>query len=120
PLIVVWTSFMYLIFVTFDFGFALSLYLAFWFCTKDFIYSKRASVFHLKHMQVSIIRFFRTKIYTALILLALVLLFGVLGFRMISGYSWIDSLYMTVITITTVGFGEVQPLDDASDRKSVV
>jgi len=65
-------------------------------------------------MQNSIIRFFRTKIYTALILLALVLVFGVLGFRVISGYSWIDSLYMTVITITTVGFGEVQPLDDAS------
>ncbi|MBQ0768376.1 MAG: potassium channel protein [Bizionia sp.] len=65
-------------------------------------------------MQNSIIRFFRTKIYTALTLLALVLIFGVLGFRTISGYSWIDSLYMTVITITTVGFGEVQPLDDAS------
>ena len=65
-------------------------------------------------MQDSIIRFFRTKIYTALILLALVLLFGVLGFRIISRYSWIDSLYMTVITVTTVGFGEVQPLDDAS------
>ncbi|TYB74538.1 potassium channel protein [Bizionia gelidisalsuginis] len=65
-------------------------------------------------MQNSIILFFRTKIYTALTLLALVLLCGILGFRMISGFSWIDSLYMTVITITTVGFGEVQPLDDAS------
>ena len=29
-----------------------------------------------------------------------------------SDYSWIDALYMTVITITTVGFGEVEPLDD--------
>ena len=28
-----------------------------------------------------------------------------------SGYSWIDAVYMTVITVTTVGFGEVQPLD---------
>jgi voltage-gated potassium channel len=28
-----------------------------------------------------------------------------------SDYSWIDAMYMTVITITTVGFGEVQPLD---------
>ncbi len=29
-----------------------------------------------------------------------------------SDYTWVDSIYMTVITITTVGFGEVQPLDD--------
>lgn len=29
-----------------------------------------------------------------------------------SDYSWIDAVYMTVITVTTVGFGEVQPLDE--------
>ena len=39
---------------------------------------------------------------------------GVLGFKMISHYTWTDALYMTVITITTVGFGEVQPLDSQS------
>ena len=39
---------------------------------------------------------------------------GVLGFKFISDYSWIDAIYMTVITITTVGFGEVQPLDEFS------
>ena len=33
---------------------------------------------------------------------------------MISGYSWVDAVYMTVITVTTVGFGEVVPLDDQS------
>ncbi|WP_044403507.1 TrkA family potassium uptake protein [Lacinutrix sp. Hel_I_90] len=61
-----------------------------------------------------IIRLFKSKIYTAFALLFIVLLIGVLGFRTISGYSWVDAVYMTVITITTVGFGEVQPLDDAS------
>ncbi|WP_299224788.1 TrkA family potassium uptake protein [uncultured Psychroserpens sp.] len=59
-----------------------------------------------------LIKFFRTKIYTAVFLLILLLIVGVLGFRIMSNYSWVDSLYMTVITITTVGFGEVQPLDD--------
>jgi len=29
------------------------------------------------------------------------------------GWRLIDALYMTVITLTTVGFREVQPLDDA-------
>ncbi|GAA0741129.1 potassium channel protein [Gaetbulibacter jejuensis] len=33
---------------------------------------------------------------------------------MLSGYTWIDAIYMTVITVTTVGFGEVQPLDTQS------
>ncbi|EDP95673.1 potassium channel protein [Kordia algicida OT-1] len=37
---------------------------------------------------------------------------GVLGFRMISEMSWIDAVYMTVITVTTVGYGEVEPLGE--------
>lgn len=62
----------------------------------------------------SLVKFFRTKINLAITLIIIVLLIGVFGFRMISGYSWVDAIYMTVITITTVGFGEVQPLDDSS------
>ncbi|WP_062053241.1 NAD-binding protein [Aquimarina longa] len=54
----------------------------------------------------------RSKIYIALILMITVIVIGVLGFRFFSDYSWVDALYMTVITMSTVGFGEVQPLDD--------
>ncbi len=54
----------------------------------------------------------RPKIYIAIILLILVISIGVLGFRFFSNYSWIDALYMTVITMSTVGFSEVHPLDD--------
>jgi voltage-gated potassium channel len=39
-----------------------------------------------------------------------VLLFGTLGFMGIEGWSWQDSLYMTIITVTAVGYDEVQPL----------
>ena len=39
---------------------------------------------------------------------------GVLGYRYISNYSWINAFYMTVITVTTVGFAEVNPLDTES------
>lgn len=45
--------------------------------------------------------------------LALVLLttFGVLGYMLLTGMNFSDALYMTVITVTTVGYKEVQPLD---------
>ena len=33
------------------------------------------------------------------------------GYIAIEGWSFIDALYMTVITVTTVGFQEVHPLD---------
>ncbi len=61
-----------------------------------------------------LIKLFREKIYTALFMLFLILIIGVLGYRAVSGYSWVDALYMTVITMSTVGFGEVVPLDDSS------
>lgn len=38
---------------------------------------------------------------------------GALGFMLIQGMSVIDALYMAVITISTVGFGEVKPLSPA-------
>ena len=38
---------------------------------------------------------------------------GAVGYRLIEGMSWLDGLYMTVVTITTVGFAEVKPLDSA-------
>jgi voltage-gated potassium channel len=65
-------------------------------------------------MTSSIINLFKNKIYIAVILLTALLLIGVFGYRIISHYSWVNAIYMTVITITTVGFGEVQPLDDTS------
>jgi len=61
-----------------------------------------------------IIKLFRSKIYTAITLLVILLLIGVLGFKIMSNYTWIDAIYMTVITITTVGFAEVNPLDPVS------
>ncbi|MBK42761.1 MAG: PspC family transcriptional regulator [Flavobacteriaceae bacterium] len=39
------TSFIYLTFVTFGFGFALYLFIAFWLRIKDLIFSKRSSVY---------------------------------------------------------------------------
>lgn len=57
------------------------------------------------------LKLFRSKIYIALSLMILVLVAGVIGYRYIADYSWLEALYMTIITVTTVGFKEVRPLD---------
>lgn len=41
---------------------------------------------------------------SAVALLAFTLVFGIVGFHFIEGYSLLDSTYMTVITMSTVGF----------------
>lgn len=35
---------------------------------------------------------------------------GSVGYAQIEGWSWVDSLWMVIITITTIGFSEVRPL----------
>jgi voltage-gated potassium channel len=47
------------------------------------------------------------------VVLVALLIVGTLGYRTVGGWDLLDALYMTVITITTVGFHEVQPLGPA-------
>jgi len=49
----------------------------------------------------------------AAIALVILVVIGTAGYHLLEGFDFIDSLYMTVITITTVGFGEVHPLNPA-------
>ena len=42
-----------------------------------------------------------------------VILMGTFGFMLIDDFTFVNALYMTVITVSTVGFKEAQPLDDA-------
>jgi voltage-gated potassium channel len=42
-----------------------------------------------------------------------IFLIGGVGYVLIEGWSWIDALYMAIITVTTVGFGEIHPLTPA-------
>ena len=46
-------------------------------------------------------------------LLLLILLVGVLGYHLIEGWPFFDALYMTVITLATVGYAETHPLSTA-------
>ncbi len=52
----------------------------------------------------------RNDITIAGMLLFLVILIGVIGYMHIDDFSFVDALYMTVITVSTVGFGEVHQL----------
>jgi voltage-gated potassium channel len=45
---------------------------------------------------------------TLLVTMAVV---GTIGYIVIEGYPFLDAVYMTVIVLTTIGFGEVRPLD---------
>src|ERR1700758_4381897 len=46
-------------------------------------------------------------------LLGFTLLVGTVGFRLIEGYSWFDSFYLTLTIITTIGDQEMGPLSHA-------
>lgn len=54
----------------------------------------------------------RRRIATTATLALLIMLVGTLGYRILEGWPWLDAVYMTVITLTTVGFGEIRPLTD--------
>ena len=48
-----------------------------------------------------------------IIALAIIIVTGAIGYMLIEGWSFIDALYMTIITITTVGYSEVHPLSES-------
>lgn len=49
-------------------------------------------------------------VYNSLFLLIAIVVSGVLGYFFIEGYPLLDAFFMTIITVTTVGFQEVYPL----------
>jgi voltage-gated potassium channel len=46
----------------------------------------------------------------ALVALAVLALVASIGYMVFEGYGWVDAVYMTVITLGTIGYGEVHPL----------
>jgi voltage-gated potassium channel len=60
------------------------------------------------------------RITIILILSVLLVGFGVAGYMLIQQYSFQEALYMTVITLATVGFTEVRPLDNTGRLFTIV
>lgn len=52
------------------------------------------------------------KLRGALVIFIMVLVGGTTGYHVIEGWSWLDSIWMVVITLTTIGFSEAHPLSD--------
>src|SRR5215212_515992 len=61
----------------------------------------------------------RASLFYSLAALAGVVAFGTVGFALIEGWSLADSLYMTVMTVTTVGYGPPLPLTPSGRNFSI-
>jgi voltage-gated potassium channel len=62
------------------------------------------------YFSVIILKMLPRRLPIAFVLVSGVILLGTLGYMLVEGWNFLDSLYMTVITIATVGFKEVEPL----------
>ncbi|NUO02319.1 MAG: two pore domain potassium channel family protein [Saprospiraceae bacterium] len=49
----------------------------------------------------------------ALCLLGIEMITGIAGYMLLENYNWVEAVYMVIITISTVGFMEVEPLSAA-------
>ena len=44
----------------------------------------------------------------------LIIVFGATFYRVVEGWRWLDAFYFTIITLTTVGYGDLAPQSDAA------
>ncbi|MFZ4771106.1 MAG: potassium channel family protein [Ferruginibacter sp.] len=62
---------------------------------------------------------FKGLFFPLLILLGVIFI-GTLGYMLIENYNFLEALYMTIITVASVGFTEVRPLSDAGRIFTIV
>ena len=52
---------------------------------------------------------FDSRTRPVLIYVTFIVMIGVILFRWLEGWSWIDSFYFVIITLTTIGYGDFTP-----------
>ncbi|MEZ4662267.1 MAG: NAD-binding protein [Caldilineaceae bacterium] len=60
------------------------------------------------------------RLWAAFSVATVLVLGGTAGYMLIEGWHWADALFMTVITLSTVGYGEVEPLTRSGRLFSMV
>ena len=60
------------------------------------------------------------QLVTSLLVLVVIIALGTLGYVVLEGWTWSEGLYMTLITVATIGYGEVRPLDAAGRAFTMV
>jgi voltage-gated potassium channel len=70
-------------------------------------------------MGVMYIKGFPRKLQQIIVAMFLIVLIGVAGFKIVGGedHSFLDALYMTAITITTVGYGDIMGVEKSTFGK---
>lgn len=57
-----------------------------------------------------ILSFIKNKEYRQLLgITAIILAIGTISYHFIEGWTWIDALYFSIITLTTIGYGDFSP-----------
>lgn len=62
----------------------------------------------------------KAKLYISLLLLVTVLVIGIIGFIIISNDTLVDAVYMTIITMSTVGFGTLHELNQTEKIFTII
>lgn len=60
--------------------------------------------------RIGTIRYYLNYLFIIAGLLSITVTVGVFGFMFIEKFNFVDAFYMTIITVSTVGFGEIRPL----------
>jgi len=67
---------------------------------------RKVSMFSTMHRKLGVL----WPVIAGLTALLLIFVFGTLAYMLVEGWDFFDSLYMVIISLTTVGYGEVHPL----------